>query len=218
VPVRPSVGLSLSLVCALATVACGKQPLDEGATGSSGGTGVAGAAGSGGRGGASGAAGAPARAPTVHRPSADSCPIMTPTIAPSPCEMSGTGSCRSHGDCTDGKDGRCVQSLPFARCSCTYDACFADGDCPGGAVCACSGSYSGNACVSGSCHVDADCGAGGYCSPAIEHCTGVVLGYFCRTAKDSCGDDADCGVDAHCNARDPGTGAWRCQSPDGCPL
>jgi hypothetical protein len=86
-----------------------------------------------------------------------------------------------------------------------------------GGVCACSGVYSGNACVTGSCHIDADCGAEGYCSPEIEHCSGAVTGYFCRTTKDTCTDDKDCGVAAHC-ARDPGSGVWGCQSTDGCPV
>jgi hypothetical protein len=132
--------------------------------------------------------------------------------------MSSEGNCSDASDCAAGADGRCVGHLPAGNCTCSYDACFSDGDCPGGAVCACSGVFSGNACVGSTCAIDADCGVGGFCSPELEHCTGAVLGYFCRTPKDTCIDDADCGDAAHCDARDPSTGIWGCQSLDGCPL
>jgi hypothetical protein len=228
-PMRSSVGLSLSLICSLIALACGRQQLDLGpapATGSGGTTGAAGASGAAASGSAGGTPGAPLPVPAVHRPMAASCPIFAPTpgtpgfcpFAKAPGLKVPAGWCNSNSDCGNGNDGRCVGTILTGQCSCTYDACFADTDCPGGGVCACSGVYSGNTCVSGSCHVDADCGVGGYCSPEIEHCTGAVLGYYCRTTKDSCGDDADCGVDAHCDARDPGTGVWGCQSLDGCPM
>ena len=227
-PVRLSAVLWTSLVCSLAVLACGREPLDLGPTGTGGGAGGAGTSGSAGTTGSAGQApAAPLPAPAVHRPTAASCPMLEPVPGtPSVCPFAKPpGSelpaswCNTNTDCTGGQDGRCVGSLLTGQCSCTYDACFADTDCPGGGVCACSDVYSGNACVTGACHVDADCGAGGYCSPEIEHCTGAVLGYFCRTAKDTCTDDKDCGdVNvAHC-ARDPGTGVWGCQPLDGCPL
>ena len=130
--------------------------------------------------------------------------------------MVGTGACKSDSECTDGKDGRCTLSLPFANCSCTYDACFADGDCPAGGVCACSGSYSGNACVSGNCHVDTDCGVGGYCSPVIAACSGAIIGYQCHTQKDKCVIDADCSLGQEC-AFFPNAG-WACSPGASCPI
>ncbi len=236
---RPSACLRMWLLCSLAVLACGREPLDLGPRDSAGGTGTAGATGSAGTTGAAGTSGAagmtgsagapsaPLPVPAVHRPAPVSCPRMTlPASAPTMCLFAKApgvevpaGWCNSNADCTSGTDGRCVPSILTAQCSCEYDACFADADCPGGDVCACSGVFSGNACVSGSCRVDADCGAGGFCSPTVDHCSGVITGYFCRTAKDTCTDDKDCGdlYAEHC-ARDPGTGVWGCQSSDGCPM
>jgi hypothetical protein len=222
---RPSVGLLFAVVCAASTLACGRVPLDDpaetapaGSTGRGGSVGSAGSAGTGsGVGGATGAAGTAGRVPAVHRPTADRCPTMVRSSSPSPCGMIGTGPCKSDGDCTDGQDGRCVLSLPFGACSCTYDACFEDVDCAGGGICACSGSYSGNSCVTGNCHVDADCGAGGFCSPVVDGCSSQVLGYACHTAKDTCSDNKDCPFGASC-APDPSTKAWECGPANGCPL
>jgi hypothetical protein len=156
----------------------------------------------------------------VHRPTAAACPrLAAPTSTV--CALASfnpQGDCTDASDCQAGIDGRCVGSLPSGRCSCTYDACFSDGECPGGEVCACSGSFSGNACVASACYVDADCGASGFCAPEIDHCTSAVLGYFCRTAKDTCTDDSDCGTGSRCE-RSPDAGIWACRlSFDGCPL
>jgi hypothetical protein len=226
---RVSTRLGSSLLCVL-VLGCGRQQLDDpsgaGPAGSTGEGGSAGSAGTdAGGAGLAGATGTAGQLPAVHRSTAAACPaMMLPPDASTMCpfarapglEVPG-GSCNSASDCTAGQDPRCVGSLPSGSCSCTYDACFSDADCPAGEVCACSGVYSGNACVGGACRIDADCGVGGFCSPEIEHCTGVVLGYFCRTPKDTCVNDADCGDAVHC-ARDPGTGTWGCQSLDGCPL
>jgi hypothetical protein len=127
--------------------------------------------------------------------------------------MFGTGPCKNHSDCTDGKDGLCIMRLPSATCLCTYDACFADSDCAGG-VCVCSGSYSGNACVSGNCRVDADCGDRGYCSPVFAACSvGTIIGYRCHTQKDKCVTDADCDLGWNCTFRADG---WACSAVPSC--
>ena len=213
---RSSLGLSLLLSCSLTALACGREPLDGPATGAGG----SGASAAGASGGATGAGGLTGRVPSVHRPTAAACPMVDPPTS-TICPLATVGqqdTCVDNSDCAAGVDGRCVGSLPSGRCSCAYDACFSDGDCPGSSVCACSGFYSGNACVTGACHVDADCGAAGFCSPETDHCTGAALGYFCRTSRDTCVDDSDCGAGARCE-RSPDAGSWACRlAGDGCPL
>ena len=234
---RPSVGLWLSIVCFVTAVACGGTPLPTGGSGSSGATGAAGSGGASGSagamgvagtgsgaGGATGAAGAVGRVPAVHRAAATVCPVFAPpTMTTCPfatvpgLEMPTGGWCNSVSDCTSGKDGRCQSSINGPWCSCTYDACFADADCAGGALCLCSGVYSSNTCVSASCHVDADCGTGGYCSPVVDGCSSQVLGYACHTAKDTCSDNKDCPFSSSC-APDPNTKVWGCGLANGCPV
>jgi hypothetical protein len=197
-------GLSYAVLCLAAVVAgCGSgSPLKAGDDDG---------------GGAGGASGATGRVPTTHRPTAAACPVIRPSsMTTCPFAGQGRGDCTADSDCKAGADGKC-SGMSLGTCSCTYDACFSDSDCTMGSVCACSGTYSGNTCVASNCKIDADCGVNGFCSPEIEHCTGALLGYFCRTPKDKCTDDADCGDAAHC-ARDSGTGVWGCQSTDGCPL
>jgi hypothetical protein len=197
-----------------------------GAAGSMGVAGLTGAAGMTGAAGTMGVAGGAERIPTMHRPTAMACPTMTlPASAPTTCPFAGEGKgvgvpgwCNSVSDCTEGKDPRCVGAIPSGKCSCTYDACFSDRDCPANHVCACSGVYSGNACVAGNCRIDADCGTGGYCSPIIDRCTSGVTGYFCRSSKDACANDGDCGAATPNCDRDPVTGVWGCQSIHGCVL
>jgi hypothetical protein len=219
---RSSLGSWLLLVGSLAVIACGRVPLDDPATGSGGASGPAGAAGSGasGAGASGGAIGTAGRVPSMHRPTAAACPMLAPPTS-MVCPLAGLsqeGNCSADADCVAGIDGRCVGFLPQGNCSCTYDACFSDGDCARGEVCACSGSYSGNACVTSACHVDADCGFFGFCSPEADHCTGAVLGYFCRTSRDTCVNDSDCGTGSRCE-RDPDVGIWTCRlAGDGCPL
>ena len=215
---RSSDILRLSAFLALAALTCGREPLDLGPTGS-GGAGTAGATGSGGTTGSGGSAGAPTAplpVPAVHRAAATSCPMMAPTASPLRCAVEEMGPCKSDSDCTDGKDGRCVLSLPIAGCSCTYDQCFEDADCPAGNVCTCGGAYSGNTCVSGSCRVDADCGVGGYCSPVVGGCSSDAMDYACHTPKDTCSDNKDCPFGSSC-APDPSTGVWACGPGNGCP-
>jgi hypothetical protein len=97
-----------------------------------------------------------------------------------------------------GTNGRCRYSTGGAIfCSCSYDTCLHDTDCPTGETCGCRGSpyvSGGNSCVKSDCRVDSDCGAGGYCSPTTGSC-GVLLGYFCHTQKDQCVNDSDCAID-----------------------
>ena len=233
---RLSLRLRMSLLCSVAVLACGREPLDLGPTGSGGGTASAGATGSGGptgaagtsgaagttgSGGSAGAPSAPLRVPSVHRPTAASCPTL-PASAPTMCPFGNPGVgrpadwCFSDADCASGKDGRCEPSINGPWCSCAFDACFADADCPGAALCLCSGVYSGNTCVSASCHVDADCGVGGYCSPVVEGCSSQVMDYACHTAKDTCSDNKDCPLGSSC-APDPSTGVWACGPGNGCP-
>ncbi len=226
---RRSVGLWLSVVCSMTAFACGGTPLSPGGSGSAGGAGAAGSdsgsagsAGTGsGGGGGGGAAGAVGRVPAVHRVAATACPVFAPPamttcpFASAPGLDVPAGWCNSVSDCTSGKDGLCQPSINGPWCSCTYDACFADADCPGDALCLCSGVYSSNTCVTASCHVDADCGPGGYCSPVVDGCSSQVLGYACHTPKDTCSDNKDCPFSSSC-APDPSTKAWRCGPANGC--
>lgn len=134
--------------------------------------------------------------------------------------MMGTGvpgMCSSDSQCTSGVDGRCVISGGGALyCSCTYDTCMHDTDCPTGQTCACHGSAyvggDGNSCVPGNCRVDADCGAGGYCSPSFSlmGCGGLA-GYYCHTPKDACINDSDCGANDNVCVYDAAAGYWECK-------
>ena len=134
-------------------------------------------------------------------------------------------TCLSDGDCADaGVGGRCAAWTTLAGCSCTFDRCVGDSDCPKGQTCACHGSPymlgSGNACVPGNCRIDADCGAGAYCSPTpalpcnqdprVLYCQGV--GYYCHTPKDECVDDGDCeAVGSPGCLYDATAGYWKCE-------
>lgn len=158
------------------------------------------------------------RVPKQHRPMAVTCPMDRP-----PGSMTGTGTsaCKTDGDCTDGskgKNGRCTPSRIGSIC--TYDTCFADGEC-GGKVCQCrapatAASADTNHCLGeGDCRTDADCG-GGYCSPSFGSCGSYsgTIAYYCHTAKDECIDDADCAgtmMPGYCAYNKP-TGSWQCSS------
>ncbi|HEY3352111.1 MAG TPA: hypothetical protein VGQ83_02595 [Polyangia bacterium] len=119
------------------------------------------------------------RVPLHHRPASPVCPraraATTPTQV-SACPDGGVSpmlicDCTMDSDCTSGPNGRCGQWIPPPVLACTYDECFQDSDCAGGAPCACrpsSASSAPNACVGGgNCTVDSDCGPGGYCSPSV---------------------------------------------------
>jgi Cys-rich repeat protein len=118
-----------------------------------------------------------------------------------------------------GTNGRCRYSTGGAIfCSCSYDSCLHDTDCPSGDTCACHGSpfvAGGNFCIKSGCRVDSDCGAGGYCSPAYNTGScGSLLGYYCHTPKDQCVNDSDCvgdggGLPEKCSYS-TSSGYWMC--------
>jgi hypothetical protein len=118
---------------------------------------------------------------------------------PGDCNITGgAGVCHSDSSCTNGTNGRCIETSGGAlTCFCTYDTCANDAACPTGQTCACHGSPytqgAGNTCTASNCRVDANCGSGGYCSPADNAGScGSLLGYFCHTPNDQCLDDSDC--------------------------
>lgn len=133
--------------------------------------------------------------PDKHRPTAPTCSM---TRAPETVDAGGAdsgipGSCGVDADCTQGKNGRCSPSTGNrAGNYCTYDICFADGDCATDEACTCA--PTGNQCVKSNCKVDGDCGPGGYCSPTVGGgCSGTgVGGFYCHSASDECSKDADC--------------------------
>jgi hypothetical protein len=142
--------------------------------------------------------------------------------------------CKMDSDCSNpsmGTNGRCGPGGRIAGCQCSYDQCFADGDCANGGVCECGRATSSgggaavpvpgptitpvNVCKAGNCRLDKDCGAGGYCSPSLGSCGNFfgVVGYWCHTPKDKCVDDADCAKQGGGDCRyAPMTGAWECQT------
>jgi hypothetical protein len=182
-----------------------------------GGTGGSGNGGTGtGTGGAGGTGTGGAGACTVtHRPVETACGA---DAMPTPV------SCQSSADCaTDGSSGLAAQycKLISGVQQCTYDACFADSDCPDAAdVCVCQGqsfgyahaSY-GNVCLPGTCHQDSDCG-GEMCSPSIGSGGPFygVQGYYCHKAQDQCHCDSDCtwlAPNGYC-FYNPEVAAWAC--------
>lgn len=108
--------------------------------------------------------------------------------------------CRTHSDCHQGKNGRCVGN-DVDGFLCTYDECFTDSDCRIDQVCVCEGGIfsDNNRCVSVSsersgCRTNADCAASGVCSPSRHYQCGadVSVFYACRTCEDECVLDEDC--------------------------
>ncbi|MCA9605859.1 MAG: hypothetical protein KC619_09715 [Myxococcales bacterium] len=166
-----------------------------------------------------GADGGGAHEPAMHRSAAVECShdrgpgTADPGIPDGPCT--------TDADCADdpANNPRCLASTLGARSNyCSSDACFVDGDCPGGRVCHCREQPSDpNDCTpDGNCVVDADCGEGGWCSPSRGHdrINVGVFGYFCHTPDDECIDDADCGsspAEARC-VWFPDRSHWACSS------
>ncbi len=162
-------------------------------------------------------------APTNHRADDSQC---STTPAAGNCMIGGGGgACSSDSSCTAGSNGRCVESMGGALfCSCSYDACKHDTDCPTNQLCACHGSPfvggAGNACVDGNCRVDSDCGAHGYCSPSHGSAgCGGLNGYYCHTSADKCTNDSDCVSSAGADvcAWSATDSRWQCQQPLLCP-
>jgi len=161
--------------------------------------------------------------PANHRATATACDHVRATNDPGVPDGEVGPACRSHADCTAGENGRCVGN-GHDGWHCTYDACFADADCPtvddGPRLCACgAGDRSdNNVCLTGNCRVDADCGAAGYCSPSLGSCGNYFgfEGYFCHTPDDECSDDSDCGAGGSYGAPYcafmPSTGHWQCST------
>jgi hypothetical protein len=135
-------------------------------------------------------------------------------------------SCQHNSDCTEGENGRCVQTRFGCFSVCSYDTCVSDADCGARQACNCRESATDSApnyCLAhGNCRIDADCGTNGYCSPsligALCACTSVdyckTLGddscvcscgdscghdYFCHTPADECTDDSDCPSGTGCD-------------------
>jgi hypothetical protein len=163
------------------------------------------------------------RVPLNHRPNDAQCLAAAPA---GDCAIHGpVGQCSSDAACTAGTDGRCIESNGGAvSCSCTYDTCMQDTDCPTGETCACHGSpYTngdGNTCIKSGCRVDADCGTNGYCSPAYDTSScGSLLGYFCHTPEDQCVNDSDCtdgGLAQKCTYSSSAL-YWKCMTYGLCP-
>ena len=157
--------------------------------------------------------------PEQHRAAGATCDAERPLypITEMPPDWS---DCDGHDDCTDGINGRCTGNS-FHGYRCTYDGCFADGECADrGGPCLCRGEAGGRGgdahrCVMGDCQTDADCGPGGFCSPTLGDCGdyGGTNGYYCHTCDDECTDDADCGDGTwgrgYCRY-DEVLGHWRC--------
>jgi len=127
--------------------------------------------------------------------------------------------CTTDADCTAGDNGRCVRSQGGALTNyCSYDLCFADGDCAASQVCGCRAvARDANTCLGGDCVIDPDCGAGAYCSPSrgFDRINYPVVGYYCHSSSDECVDDADCRVDAGGDARCtyfPDRTHWACST------
>ncbi|MEQ1504414.1 MAG: hypothetical protein ABMB14_19390 [Myxococcota bacterium] len=145
--------------------------------------------------------------PTLdHRPEAPVCGER-PLPAEPTCPAGDTGSsCAVHADCTAGPSGTCILGGPDYNptCFCTYDTCYSDADCGGGAVCACADDprfdQPTNTCLASSgCRVDADCASGlcqanhGFnCGTAGPGIVVPISDWQCATADDTCNGDEDC--------------------------
>jgi hypothetical protein len=220
----------LAAVALLAIAGCGGLASGAAHGGDGGGAGAGSSGGGSSSSGGGSSGGAPSgAAPVNHRPSDAAChsvPARGTCTAGNPRD-----TCSSDAQCANGAsgaNGRCISdnsgSLPY--CTCTYDACAGDADCPSGKTCACHGSAytegAGNTCTASNCRVDSDCGPAGYCSPSVDLsvCNGAgVSGYYCHTSSDECQNDADCpqtpvgpGACAHSIA----TGRWQCTGVPGC--
>jgi hypothetical protein len=132
--------------------------------------------------------------PTVHRPSATTCP--------------------SH-ETDAGSDSG------FVSCMTPHDACLVDSDCGTTGVCDCESprctepfAVSGNVCVPSDCHVDSDC-ACGFC--AGDTSCGGLDAYHCTTPQDECSTDADCQDGGPLTECHWSTNHWACVQGMACP-
>jgi hypothetical protein len=157
--------------------------------------------------------------PLEHRATAAACSGTRPAG-----NCSGTtalpGGCSDDSQCTAGSQGRCFH-YHNGTCSCTYDTCTSDAQCPKNQLCGCHGTFgidatTADACIPGNCRTDSDCGPGGYCSPSLDFICGTyagVTGFYCHTAQDTCVNDSDCksanALPAFCGYN-PEIGHWAC--------
>lgn len=130
----------------------------------------------------------------------------------SPCPTRPSGvhandaGCMSDKECTTGLNGRCngcagQRAFPGgdAACppnTCSYDECSSDETCNGFA-CLCADTFpvshdGTNRCAKSGCKVNSDCSGGYACAPSRLACLGYPVGYYCRTAADTCAHDSEC--------------------------
>jgi len=158
--------------------------------------------------------------PTNHRPDDSQC-AGVPAAGTCSIDIM-MAACSQDSQCTAGTNGRCIESMGGALyCSCSYDTCQVDTNCPAGQLCACHGSPylggNGNTCEPGNCRVDSDCGPQGYCSPSGGGGCGGLGGYYCHTSKDTCVNDSDCASQGpDICAWSAGDGRWECQQEELC--
>lgn len=148
----------------------------------------------------------------LHRATVSACDVnvaIDPKAGPD-VKVGGDGgadpadvSCRTNGDCTDGKFGRCnaytfanfaTAEIPQTYVRCSY-GCESDADCGAGNICLCGPDV--GTCISAACTHDADCGAGELCLDDIQvdPCGGGVSQSFaCSAVGAECATGADCGT------------------------
>jgi hypothetical protein len=115
-----------------------------------------------------------------------------------------------HASCMDGENGRCTRQGNTDLCS--YDECFASGDCRTGGPCDCA-TYdeAPNHCMAGNCKYDQDCADGLRCSPSYGFCGPPLDGYYCHTPDDLCSSDDDCELGDSC-IYEPAASHWLCMN------
>lgn len=152
--------------------------------------------------------GPPTDAPGV--PGGSPCPGSTPSY----------GSCETDADCTTQDHGGCrfFPGEPTdGTCACVY-ACTDDSGCPAAEACAYVGALgdaeTGGACLDAGCRSGADC-ASGECGASFPEGFGFgdsQVGFFCRSAADTCHSDAECVAGKGCFVAPEGH--FECRAPN----
>jgi hypothetical protein len=120
---------------------------------------------------------------------------------PGKIDQGARGECKEDGECTKGKNGRCLTVGARERDNkCTYDQCITDADCSGSNAGPCECNPYGNTCAVGNCKVNSDCGPEGHCMPSSDMgCSQREIEYHCVTNDDTCTPfGEDCGKDHQC--------------------